>query len=906
MLITNFSAGELSKNLYGRTDIPQYYSGASKLENFDVIPTGGIKRRGGTKLVEQLTEGEGRIIPFIVNRDSSFLLYLTPEKTSEETEKILVPAKITVFRLEKDKEIEKKEFNSNENLKLYKSINEINDVQYAQNFDTMVLVHENYPPLEVKLENNTLNIKTFAVSYEVSVSENGGIINTVLGDNDDVYYKDKLLKSEGNYPRAAVFYNGRLIFAGTRNNPQRIFASTSGGIHNFSTYKKFLTEEREYITVHANIIGGGKLELKSPDIPIKFVKPINEYYVDSIHFPKGARISNLIGQTIEIKLNEESGGVDSKETAPPVLEIEPGYEGPLFIRSRIEGEIKAKLDCYNTAEKKQNVESVSSVKGWYENREKVGNLTIRFETKNAGFNNDTTVHRYEYEYYICYGVNNIQTVMRQRYGKSGGWESWIYYIDEFKIGGDNQIVKKYKDDEGGLKQLIKNFINLRVRVLHDEYEDGYKEWSDDLVNTNGLFDTYDNGSFPFPLPQPTLDKIADYMHGKIFETMEYHFHSDSEIKEGVYSYENMHYDIPGNYYYDILPFLKATENVYVSFYTKKIIEDRYPTPDCGFTFEIASDMNDAIQWLAVNKGLIVGTETGEWIIPPGVHATNVQATLNSRYGSDKIQGTAIGDATCFFQTGKKSLVEYYIPQQDNNFRANNMAMLSDDMLRESPAVDFDYTTSPYTKLIITREDGQAVTLLYERGTGTFAWSRLITNGKIKSAAVIPGSDGYDEIYMLVERNDLHYLEVLKETADVYLDGYKPWTGDRTGYSDAAVVFFEEEQRVDLAKTKDLPKAAGKAWIGYKYTSRVVSMPILANNSMKPNNVKNIFIRFLDSFMPKLKALPNGSEDEFNVVEPYTGVKKTMFPGSWDTDVRFELYYSGPKQCKILAINTEVN
>ncbi len=61
MLITNLAAGELSETLFGRVDLPQYHSGAARLENFDVIPTGGIKRRSGTERITSL-DGDARII----------------------------------------------------------------------------------------------------------------------------------------------------------------------------------------------------------------------------------------------------------------------------------------------------------------------------------------------------------------------------------------------------------------------------------------------------------------------------------------------------------------------------------------------------------------------------------------------------------------------------------------------------------------------------------------------------------------------------------------------------------------------------------------------------------------------------------------------------------------------------
>jgi hypothetical protein len=291
--------------------------------------------------------------------------------------------------------------------------------------------------------------------------------------------------------------------------------------------------------------------------------------------------------------------------------------------------------------------------------------------------------------------------------------------------------------------------------------------------------------------------------------------------------------------------------------------------------------------MTLNKGVSIGTETAEWVLPPEVSAVSLYAVLNSQYGSDSIQGAVIGDAACFFQSGKKALVEYYIPQQDNNFRANNMALLSKNMLGESPALEFDFIRAPYTKLFITREDGAAVTLLYERGTGTFAWGRVTTPGKIKSAAVLPGADGNDDVYLLVERHGNFFLEVLREGATVYLDSFERWTGSNEGYGEDALVAGE--------------------YIGYPYVSRARSMPILANDRMRPNNIKALLVRFLDSFMPRIKSLPNGQTDTIpRDTEPWSGVVRAPFPGVWDTDVSFEFIHERPTRCAILAINAEVN
>tara|TARA_R110000787_G_scaffold91459_2_gene192792 strand:+ start:12443 stop:14893 length:2451 start_codon:yes stop_codon:yes gene_type:complete len=51
---TNFTAGELSEDLFGRVDITKYQNGAATIENFIVQPHGGVKRRPGTRFVKEV------------------------------------------------------------------------------------------------------------------------------------------------------------------------------------------------------------------------------------------------------------------------------------------------------------------------------------------------------------------------------------------------------------------------------------------------------------------------------------------------------------------------------------------------------------------------------------------------------------------------------------------------------------------------------------------------------------------------------------------------------------------------------------------------------------------------------------------------------------------------------------
>jgi len=77
--ISNFTAGELSPQLDGRTDLGKYFNGAKTLENFTVFPHGGASRRPGTKFVHEVRSSstQTRIIPFEFSTTDTYILELS-------------------------------------------------------------------------------------------------------------------------------------------------------------------------------------------------------------------------------------------------------------------------------------------------------------------------------------------------------------------------------------------------------------------------------------------------------------------------------------------------------------------------------------------------------------------------------------------------------------------------------------------------------------------------------------------------------------------------------------------------------------------------------------------------------------------------------------------------------------
>lgn len=73
---SNFTAGELSPRLGGRTDLSKYYNGCNVLENFLVHPHGGASRRPGTRYVADCKShtAKSRLVAFQFNVTQAYVL----------------------------------------------------------------------------------------------------------------------------------------------------------------------------------------------------------------------------------------------------------------------------------------------------------------------------------------------------------------------------------------------------------------------------------------------------------------------------------------------------------------------------------------------------------------------------------------------------------------------------------------------------------------------------------------------------------------------------------------------------------------------------------------------------------------------------------------------------------------
>lgn len=301
MLITNFASGELSQNLNGRIDIQQYYQGAARIENFDIIPTGGIKRRPGTQRLAALS-GNNRIIPFIVDKNSVYILELGLNPNYDPQTEGSKPSLMNVW-----KRGVLGGYTIIQSLGLpYSNLVDIRNIQYAQNYDTVIFTHNNYRPYIIQVLAGVFSGSEMQFDFwpDVELDDDFDYIMIPTGENFPVKHTDndgnvyfiykrlvngvstdytkyfsegivdywcvkdgKLYKYEGaewvvfgtdpeidtglftqatKYPACCSFFNNRLFFAASTSKPQMVWGSAApdsyGTRYNdFSTYKKYIT-----------------------------------------------------------------------------------------------------------------------------------------------------------------------------------------------------------------------------------------------------------------------------------------------------------------------------------------------------------------------------------------------------------------------------------------------------------------------------------------------------------------------------------------------------------------------------------------------------------------------------------------------------------------------------------------
>jgi hypothetical protein len=277
--LTNFTGGELSPRLDGRNDLTKYSSGCKTLENMIVYPHGSAARRPGTQFVAEVKDStkKTRLIPFEFSTTQTYMLEFGNQ----------------YIRFYKDNGVILSGGSPYEIVSPYLEA-ELFEIKFAQSADVMYICHPNHavrklsrtghtawtltevnftngPYLDTNITATTMTIsahtvgtgRTLTASQATHINGLSGFQTTDVGRL--VQFRDgygkitartsitvvtiEILKDMGStsastdwslgafsdttgHATCVTFFEQRLVFAGTKSQPQTLFFSKSGDYEN--------------------------------------------------------------------------------------------------------------------------------------------------------------------------------------------------------------------------------------------------------------------------------------------------------------------------------------------------------------------------------------------------------------------------------------------------------------------------------------------------------------------------------------------------------------------------------------------------------------------------------------------------------------------------------------------------
>ncbi len=265
---TNFTAGEVSRELLGRGDLRAYENGALTLRNLFIFPTGGLTRRAGLSYIDTAA-GNGRLIAFEFNTEQTYLLVLTDERIDIYAGGVNIQTLAAPWPAA-----------------------DIPQVAWTQSADTLLMTHPDHPPKRLtrgaggtfalndwifyieedicyqpyyKFVESAVTLTPSGTSGSISLTSSVPLFEsghdgtrlrvagceveitsvdsptvvtvTVIEDLDDsnptIDWSEQAFSPVRGYPVSVAFHQDRLVIGGSRDLPNRLWFSRSGDLFNF-------------------------------------------------------------------------------------------------------------------------------------------------------------------------------------------------------------------------------------------------------------------------------------------------------------------------------------------------------------------------------------------------------------------------------------------------------------------------------------------------------------------------------------------------------------------------------------------------------------------------------------------------------------------------------------------------
>ncbi len=212
----------------------------------------------------------------------------------------------------------------------------------------------------------------------------------------------------------------------------------------------------------------------------------------------------------------------------------------------------------------------------------------------------------------------------------------------------------------------------------------------------------------------------------------------------------------------------------------------------------AADLSEGIDWLFAGEQSLLGGNKQNLISVDGgsngkaIVADTVRIVITSTIGSNTTAPIRKDGFMFYITNDSRHLNTFRYDLLNEVFKAQDLNLVSYDITR-SGIKRLEYIRDRNDLIYMVRNDGKMLALNINEEEKIVGWAEIETEGEIKDITSIPDNEGNDQLFVLVERDEAFYIEILAPRVEVS-QREEFFTDDKAADNEAYSRLIAEEQK----------------------------------------------------------------------------------------------------------------
>lgn len=722
----SFTTGAISPAAYSRVDLQKYAAGCKRIVNGVVQAHGGLAKRPGTRLIDEIS-GDARLIPFVYNVEQTYVLVFQDHKM------LVCMNGGLVLNPENDHVLE---------LATPYSLSEVWKLKFAQSADTMFLAHPDHPPRTlVRRDNHIWEFKVLEFRPAIDPPRNLTAEASDFKDSTNTY-----VETTADYQVSAVDSQERESVPSNIATADTLSTWPSGarvklkwdrvpGAVRYEVYKNtrgywtWLGSADKNEFTDDNIEGDDSLgpkENRDPFNPLP--APENVSAARRGDSPEEGsvliRVASVNSAGVESPPSEEISAAGPREAL--VLEWDRVPEADYLLYFKEGGEWE-----YASVAASESVVSIEKVTQSYFSGKYVNGYEIAVSAL-TGSGELTETEMSE--------VETLSVKFTDAWGSSAKIKvEWEKYEDAVKY----RVYFRRVSTENPSQTAENQWKYCEVEDDGDEDKDTMQ-----FVLTKALAESAASGS-PLESRMRFLpSEETDYLKGSPLDAV------------GSY---------PGavGIYQQRLVFGRSDDEPQTVWLSETGAFDSMAVAhplrdDSAITATVDSKQMNEIRHFIPLKDMLMLTSGAEFKMSSGMNSdavtpTSLRFDLQSYWGASDVPPVVTGNNVLLVENSGLVVRDLYYQLSDDGYVGNDITILAEHLMT-SPVRDWAFQKDPYSAVWVCLESGKLLSLTYMREQEIWAWAEHESSGgEFRSVSSIrEGSE--DNVYFVVRRNGKYFLE----------------------------------------------------------------------------------------------------------------------------------------------------